>query len=417
MNEKLLREVELLLDIKLDTFNNTQVTTQDSLSAEMKTFYSDYLIDNAEPNLVHDQWAQKHPIPKRGGKTIEFRKYSPLGKALTPLQEGVTPKGNSLEVTTISAEVKQYGDYIELSDILILTAIDDNLMHATKLLGGQSGETLDTITREVLNSGTNVQFADGQVVARYLLEGGNADPKDNHYLTVDAIRRVVRTLKNGKAKRISGSYVAIIHPDTAYDFTGDPKWEAASMYAGSTQLFEGEIGRMHGVRFVETTEAKIFHADDLSEASRTLTYASHATSTITISETLTAEDQTNILGRLILIDGFQYTVASATANTLTLGEDVQGTPVASSVIYPGEAGADGRDVYSTVVLGEDAYGTTNIEGGGLENIVKQLGSAGSSDPLDQRSTTGWKATKVSELLVENYLVRIETASTFEAGAN
>lgn len=408
----------ILVNLKL--FDNTQVTTQTSLSDEMKVFYSDYLIDNAVPNLVHDQFGQKHPIPKGRGKTIEFRKYAPLPKALTPLQEGVTPSGNSLTVSTITATVAQYGDYIELSDILLLTAIDNNLLHATKLLGNQAGETLDTITREVLNSGANVQYADGQVNARYLLVGG--ETSGNHYFTVDCVRRAVRTLKNNKAKKINGYYVGIIHPDVAYDLMGDDDWVSASEYAGSTQIFEGEIGKIHGVRFVETTEAKIFHAADLTSTSRTLTVASYASKVITIAEALTEAQAAALAGRLIIVDGYLYTVASAAAGTagnatITISETPTHDPAASDIIYPGEAGAKGRDVYSTLILGEDAYGVTEITGGGLENIVKQLGSAGTADPLNQRATTGWKATKTAEILVENYMVRVETASTFESGAN
>ena len=140
---------------------NTQTTGTSTLSDEMKTYYSDYLIDNAVPKLVHDQFGQKHPIPKNGGKTIEFRKYSPLPKMLTPLTEGVTPDGQSLTVSTIESTVAQYGGYITLSDVLLLTAIDNNLVQATKLLGAQAGATLDTITREVLNGGTNVIYAGG----------------------------------------------------------------------------------------------------------------------------------------------------------------------------------------------------------------------------------------------------------------
>ena len=136
---------------------NTQVTTQQSLTEEMKTFYSDYLIDAAEPELVHDQFAQKHPIPANGGKTIQFRRFAPLGKALTALTEGVTPDGQSLSMSTVEAAVRQYGGYIQMSDLLLLTAIDNNLTMATKLLGAQAGRTLDTITREVLVGGDNVQ--------------------------------------------------------------------------------------------------------------------------------------------------------------------------------------------------------------------------------------------------------------------
>ena len=303
---------------------NTQTTGTGTLSPEMKVFYSDYLIDNAVPKLVHDQFGQKHPIPKNGGKTIEFRKYSPLPKLLTPLTEGVTPDGQSLTVTTVEATVAQYGGYITLSDVLLLTAIDNNMVQATKLLGNQAGATLDTITREVLNGGTNVIYSGG-VASRSALA-------DN--LTVDDVKKAARALKTQNAEKIGDSFVAIIHPDVSYDLTNDPKWEAVKTY-DPKDWYEGEIGRIGGVRFVETTEAKIF-------------------------------------------DG---------------------------------------GVYSTLVLAENAYGVTEIEGGGLQHIVKQLGSAGTADPLDQRATVGWKAIKVAERLVEQFMVRIESKCTFDGAAN
>ena len=315
-----------IYDINLQLFSemNTQTTGTDTLSDEMKVYYSDYLIDNAVPKLVHDQFGQKHPIPKNGGKTIEFRKYSPLPKLLTPLTEGVTPDGQSLTVTTIEATVAQYGGYVTLSDMLILTAIDNNLVQATKLLGNQAGATLDTITREVLNGGTNVVYAGG-VESRGAL---------NANLTVDDVKKAVRALKTQNADKIGDSYVGIIHPDVTYDLTNDPQWLSVKEY-DPKDWYEGEIGKIHGVRFVETTEAKIF-----------------------------------------------------------------------------EGG-----VYSTLILGDNAYGVTEIEGGGLEHIVKQLGSAGTADALNQRATVGWKATKVAERLVEQFMVRIESKCTFEGAAN
>jgi hypothetical protein len=85
------------------------------------------------------------------------------------------------------------------------------------------------------------------------------------------------------------------------------------------------------------------------------------------------------------------------------------------MFYPGEAGMGGRDVYATLVMGDNAYGTTELSGGGLQHIVKQLGSAGTADPLNQRATVGWKATKAATRLVEAFMVRIETASTFGNG--
>ena len=325
----------MLLPVMLNLFDgNTNITGDSGLSDEMKTYYSDYLIDMAEPELVHDQFGQKHPIPKNGGKTIEFRKYDPLPKALTPLTEGVTPNGQKLNMGVITATVKQYGGFIELSDMLLLTAIDNNLVQATKLLGSQAGRTLDTITREVLNGGTNVQYAEGQVNSRAALS--YTDENTNHNLTVNAVRRAVRFLKVMNAPRINGYYAGIIHPDCSYDLMSDHKWVNVKTYSDPEGIYEGEIGRIEGVRFVETSEAKVFTG----------------------------------------------------------------------------AGASGRDVYSTLIIGADAYGVTEITGGGLQHIVKQLGSAGTADPLNQRATAGWKATKVAERLVEAYMVRIETTSTF-----
>ena len=324
----------MLLDLQL--FADTQVTTQDSLSPEMKTFYDMTLIDEATPKLVHDQFGQKRPIPKNGGKTIEFRKFSPLPKATTPLVEGVTPAGNSLNVTTITATVAQYGDYIVQSDVLELTSIDNTIVEATKLLGNQAGATLDTVVRNVLHTGTNVTYcpklaADGtetEVTSR-------ADLDETAQLTVDVVNQVVAKLRAQNAPTINGKFVAIIHPYVAYDLMRDPEWINAHKYAQPDNLFEGEIGEIGGVRFCQTTEAKI---------------------------------------------------------------------------YTGDGCPDGLAVFGTLFLGANAYGVTDVEGGGLETIVKQKGSAGTADPLNQRSSVGWKAMKTAEMLINNYMVRVESCS-------
>ena len=415
-----------------NTGESTPYGESGGLSAQMKTYYSDYLIDMAEPKLVHDQFGQKCPIPKNGGKTIEFRKYDPLPKMTTPLAEGVTPNGQKLDMGVVTAEVKQYGGFIELSDILMLTAIDNNLVQATKLLGGQAGRTLDTITREVLCGGTNVQFAEGQVSSRSLLSGGKEN--GNHYLTVDAVRRAVRYLKKMNAETINGSFVGIIHPDTAYDLMSDPKWINVKTYSDPEGIYQGEIGKIENVRFVESSEAKIFHGEDLCASSRTLTASSYSgtdnqgsvpagcgTATsykLVVKETLTEEDAARLVGAVIQIksaSGYEN-IAVTGINPATSALYLEAAPAlniaANDVIYPGEAGLEGCDVYATLIIGDNAYGTSEISGGGLTHIIKQLGSAGTADPLNQRATAGWKATKAAVRLVEPYMIRIETASTF-----
>lgn len=319
----------LTLNLRLFDGAPANTTTAEGMAVEMKTFYDRTLIENAEPELVHDQWAQTRDIPKNGGKTIEFRKYDQLPKALTPLTEGVTPEGQEMKVTKLEATVKQYGGFVALSDLLILTAIDNNIVEASELIGSQAGRTLDTISREVMNAGTNVQYAEGQVTSRAAI---TSDMK----LTVKAVKKAVRFLKKQNAKRINGYFYGIINPDCSFDLTEDEKFVEVAKYKNPERIYNGEIGAIEGVRFVETTEAKIF----------------------------------------------------------------------------AEAGASGIDVYSTLILAANAYATTKIKGGGLETIIKQLGSAGTADPLDQRATVGWKALKVTEILSQQYMVRIESASTF-----
>ena len=342
-----MKTMYMLVNLQLFAEINTNVTTDPGLSVENKTFYDMALIREATPNLIHDQFGQKRPIPKNGGKKIEFRKYASLPKALTPLTEGVTPNGQKLNATSIEAEIGQYGAYVSLSDILDLTAIDNNALEATRACGNQAGLTLDTITRNVLQSGTNVYYcpevdAEGKRTA-------TAQPDDRSKLTagcrltVNVVKRIAALLKAANAPKIDGSYVCILHPYAAYDLTNDPKWEEAHKYCKPEEIFEGEIGRIAGVRFVETSEAAI------------------------------------------------YTGAENDC-------------------------PDGLAVFGCLFLGKDAYGVTEVTGGGLETIIKQLGSAGTADPLNQRSTVGWKATKTAEILLEPYMYRVECCSEFSADA-
>lgn len=393
--------------------NNT--TESSDLSAEMKTFYSDYLIDVVTPYLVHDQWAQKRPIPKNKGKIVEFRRYSSLPKALTPLIEGVTPVGEDLKVSTVEARVYQYGSWIPLTDMLLLTAIDNNMVEAINLLGDQAGRTLDTITREILNGGTNVFYApagDDEVKLR------NAITPDCK-MSVDLTFRAATHLRAMNAKPASEKdYIAIIHPNVAYDIMRDPEWIDAQKHVHPEKIYDGEIGKMGQVRYVSTSEAKIWRGDDLSSTSRELTAANTtASSSVTITGTTLTPNA--LKDRYVLINGYKYKVKSNTASALNLvtvsdnGTEANASITASAgtKIYPGEGGAEGISVYSSIVLGKNAYGTTEITGGGLEHIVCQLGSAGAADPLKQRASAGWKATKAACRLVEEYMVRIESSAT------
>ena len=188
--------------------------------------------------------------------------------------------------------------------------------------------------RDVLAGGTNVIYApkigeggvETAVTSRATLDA-------TCQLTSDLIARAATQLKAMNADPIGTSFVGIIHPYVAYELRRDPDWIDVHKYAQPDEIYNGEIGTLHGVRFVETSEAKI---------------------------------------------------------------------------WKGTGCPTGLAVFSTLILGAHAYGSTEIEGGGLEHIVKQLGYG--DDPLNQRASVGWKAHKTAERLVEQYMVRIESCS-------
>lgn len=308
---------------------NVQVTGGANIKPTAQTFYDKQLLAVAKPNLVHNQFGQKRPIPKGSGKNISFRRFEKLAKATTPLTEGVTPDGVNISITEVTATVGQYGSYITTSDMLELTNIDPVVTENNKILGMNAAETLDYLTAQVLAGGTSVLYSGG-VDSRSNLAAGTCQ------LKVVDIKKAAAILKKNCAQKIKGAYVAIVHPFVAFDLMNDPEWIDVKNY-DSKDLYDGEIGTLYGVRFVESSESTVFNG----------------------------------------------------------------------------AGAEGSDVFVTLVLGADAYGVTEVTGGGLRMIAKQKGSGGTTDPLDQRSTQGWKAIHTAEILDQLNMVRIESAATLE----
>ena len=320
----------LKLNLRLFDAVTPNATTDPGMSVEMKTFYDKDLLENAAPNLVHDQFAQTRDIPSHGGNTIEFRRFEPLPKAMTPLVEGVTPDGKKLTVTKITSTVQQYGDYVPLTDRVQTETIDNVLLETNQLLGQQAGLTLDTVTREVINAGTSVYYCGDKTLR------SNLTIEDT--LKVADVDYIVAVLKGQNVPKIDGRYYgAIAHPHVLYDLKRDPEWQDVRNYAAPEERLTGETGMYNGVRFVETSEAKIFEK---------------------------------------------------------------------------AAGSGTLNVYSTLFVGANAYATTKTADGGLRMIVKQLGSAGSADPLDQRGSAGWKAIKTAEILTQTYMIRCESCSKF-----
>lgn len=225
------------------------ITTADSgLSPQMKTYYDRRLLQRALPMLLFNKFGQRRRIPRHGGKTIEFRKWSTLGVAKTPLTEGVPPSAQSMESTAIQATVVQQGGYVSLSDVVLTTTFDPILEEASDLLGEQAGETVDELIRDVLVTGTNVTYVDA--VSRAAIASTDI-------MTVAAIRGAVLTLELARAKKIDGFYHAIIDPRTAYDIQGTTEWVTANNEHRTGRVFDGSLGTLYGVKFWVTDKVAI----------------------------------------------------------------------------------------------------------------------------------------------------------------
>lgn len=392
-----------------NTTINTLQTTQLN-----KTFYDRQLLESARTRFVHAKFGQMRPIPRNSGKRVEFRRWNlfDANAAMKALEEGVTPSGQSLSQSNVEALVSQYGAYVEVSDLLDMTGYDQVITESAELLGEQLGTVVEWVTRDAMNAGNNVQRAGGKTTRAAL----TADDK----LTVDEIRKAVRTLKRAKARPFCEDerkphFICICSPDATYDLQNDSLWQDVSKYSNAEAIYSGEIGRLFGVVFVESTEAKVFRQsvwNKVSEAtSSSASFVLKNAPTEAEAAYLSREDNPIRIGEA------SYTIAGfdPSSNTVTLKETA--SLAADAIVYSEDAGAldpetkTAMDVHSTLIFGKDAYGVVDVAGSGaLQIIIKPHGSAGTQDPLDQRATVGAKvAAYTAVILNELWLLRIEHA--------
>jgi N4-gp56 family major capsid protein len=268
-------------------------------STKVLAFYDKVLLKTlAQREFKHQDFGQKRPMPKRSGDTVNFRRVGKLAINTTPLTEGVTPNSDSASITAITATTAQYGRFLEFSDLIDIQQIDNIVAEYVVELGRVMSETLDTLTRDVLLTSTNVFYEDGTSPATVTLKP-----------SLKTFRKAALALKRSYVKGLNGGdYVALISPTTSFDLLDDPDFQKAMQYGQNAKpMYDNEIGRIYNIRFVECLNAK-----------------SNA------------------------------------------------TQVAS------------------ILLGDQGYGITKIEGEDAKTIIKTLGDSGTSDPLNQRQTIGIK---------------------------
>ena len=229
------------------TSTNSNFTTSAGIAPSLQTYYNRTLLQSFEPELVHLQFGETYPMPKNNGMVMNMRKLIPLEAKTTELAEGNPGEGVLLSETQVTVPLKQYGDYSNFSDLFDMANIDCNLTRKVELFANAGARSVDAVAREELATCTNVIYANGKT-SRSGLESTDK-------LTSRELRKAVRMLKKANAQRFGGYYIAIVGPETVYDLQDDESFVRVSQYSDSENIYTGEVGRLFGVRLVETSEA------------------------------------------------------------------------------------------------------------------------------------------------------------------
>nr|DAR15700.1 MAG TPA: major capsid protein [Caudoviricetes sp.] len=240
------------------TNTNTNMTTSTGLTLGMQTYYNRELLRTFEPNLVHLQFGENYRMPMNSGITMNMRKMIPVAAKTTALEEGNPGDGKMLAEVAVTTTIQQFGDYARCSDWLDMVHLDENITRRVQRFGDAGARSVDALVRDELATCTNVIYAGGKTARAQLTAADK--------LTSKELRKAVRTLKKNLAEKFNGYYVAIVGPDTVYDLQEDDAWVKVSEYQDKENIYTGEVGRLFGIRFVESTEAKIFEGAGASSA-------------------------------------------------------------------------------------------------------------------------------------------------------
>lgn len=402
------------------TGEGTAFDGSNSLSGELKTFYDTELLENARVEMFYAQFGKKQPLPGGRGKSVEWRKWNTFERA-PKLVEGVIPTGQKFGMSSKTAVIDQYGTYATVSDQLEMHAYDDVILGAAEEMGASAAETQEVLIRDALYTNTNVLYCDninpstGAYVDTPTASAGmfKSDSKFAP-LTPDMVAKAVTKLKKDRVPTLNGKYYAVIHPSVAYDLRRSKEWIEAHKYAAPGELFNGEIGELHGVRFIEDVFAPVIVAENLAGSTRELTvnkdggYTGAITAIAFDGATVEADA---LIGRVIEINGVSAEITDNTSSTLTFASTNFGTVADNAKIFPGEGAEGGIAAYATYFFGKDGFGIIDPEGGALQMIVHNKGEIGG--PLDQFSTVGYKLeTNGATVLYPERVLRVMSVSAY-----
>ncbi len=379
------------------------------------------------------------------GKVWKGVRYERIATPLAPLTEGTTPTGSSMSITPVTGTAEQWGAYVTLTDVGLLTTTHPIMVKANDLLGKNAAETIDRETQRVLQYGTQVYFP-GDVTAR---SGLNA--KATHKISHAGIMAAVAWLNDKGADTYDGNkYLGVVDPLVASDFKQDTNFVAAAQYSAVNRLFDNEIGTWAGVRWIESNHAQRFTTLGAPSTAGATVSGAQLTGKRTYWVVLVHRNPNN-QNEVIYQRKSQALDTAHNAITLTvpahpvaggifdiyvgIGEDAsgkayQGAKLLTSVtatgsysitaagtgaeapVPPAEVSAGSRQtVHNVYLFGKGGWGKVDLTG--LTRHITPA-TASDTDPLEQRRKTGWKAFYKAIILNNDFFCRLECLSTLTA---
>jgi len=231
---------------------NTNVRGDTNLDIAIANYYDKMFLDRLMKQTVFDQYGDKKSLPKNSGNTIVFTRYDNFAANTTPLTEGVNPDGLKITDEQITAIPAQYGDYVAMSDALIMESIDPVQESALDLLSYRAALSLDTIIRNTLHSAVTNQFANGAASEAAITASDVTNAAE--------MRKAAYNLRKNNVRPIGSDYVAVIHPAQIFDVQSDTavgSWLDLNKYTTTGPTLKGEIGKLYGIRVTESTNVDV----------------------------------------------------------------------------------------------------------------------------------------------------------------
>ena len=240
---------------------NMMTTASTEISPAFQKANDAEFVEIHKEALEFDKYIGSVNLPANSGGTVRFPKKNRITPKNTRLEEGKTPEPSKIQITAVTKTVEQHGDYALFTDVALGTSIYDLMHHCRDLQAYQSAEIKNALIRDDILAADDVPVAyadklgtDGTKTAVTSISAIDKSCK----LTVDMVRKLIAIMKRNNIKPLKGKdYVLFIHPDQWYDLTSDPEWADMHKHTDPTPLESGELGRIAGCRFVESTTVLI----------------------------------------------------------------------------------------------------------------------------------------------------------------